>query len=483
MKPSFLSLFLAFTLPFHLCAAAPPAPRPPNILFLFTDDQRHDTIHALGCAPVVTPNLDRLAHEGTAFLQACIMGGTSGAVCVPSRAMLMTGRSLFRLNNKIGGFLTWPQWFKQHDYVTFMAGKWHNEQPAFRRSFQNAAAVYFGGMGKAKHAADGGEAVEITVQDYDGRTLTAPQLSVKDATELIADAAIKFIEGYKQNKPFLAYIAFTSPHDPRVAPKEFRDLYDPAKLALPPNFLPEHPFNNGELKVRDELLAKFPRTPAEIRQHLADYYACISWADHNIGRILAALRNSGRADNTLVVFAGDNGLALGQHGLLGKQNVYEHSVRVPLLLTGPGVPKDRRTEGFCYLMDLFPTLCDLARLPKPEGLEGISLAPVLRGDKPVVREELFFAYRDLQRAVRTPQFKLIEYSVLKEPPRTQLFDLAQDPWETRNLAADSQYSEVLKSLHADLADWQKRLDDPLPKSDFSQPWMSRYKGAAAKAGK
>jgi arylsulfatase A-like enzyme len=164
----FLALLAAAPLP----AAAAPARQPPNVLFLFTDDQRHDTIHALGCGPIVTPNLDRLAQEGTAFLEACIMGGTSGAVCVPSRAMLMTGRSLFHLNNAIGNRVTFPQWFKQRGYVTFMAGKWHNEQPAFRRSFTTAAAVYFGGMGKAKRPQDAGEGVEITVQDYDGRTLT-----------------------------------------------------------------------------------------------------------------------------------------------------------------------------------------------------------------------------------------------------------------------------------------------------------------------
>jgi arylsulfatase A-like enzyme len=278
------------------------------------------------------------------------------------------------------------------------------------------------------------------------------------------------------------YVALTSPHDPRIAPKKFRDLYDPAKLALPPNFLPEHPFDNGELKVRDELLARFPRTPAEVRQHLADYYACVSWADHNIGRILAALEKSGRATNTLVVFAGDNGLALGQHGLMGKQSVYEHSVRVPLLLAGPGVPKASRSEAFCYLMDMFPTLCDLAGLSRPAGLEGLSLAPVLRGEKTSVREELFFAYRDLQRAVRTREFKLIEYSVPGQPPRLQLFDLARDPWETHSLAEEPPYADVLKKLRAGLAGWEKRLDDPLPKGDFSHPWMSRYQGAG-KAGK
>ncbi len=169
---------------------------------------------------------------------------------------------------------------------------------------------------------------------------------------------------------------------------------------------------------------------------------------------------SGRAANTIVVFAGDNGLALGQHGLMGKQSVYEHSVRVPLLIAGPGIPAGRRTDAFAYLLDLFPTLCDLAGVRAPAGLEGVSLAPVIRGDKTGIRDDLFFGYLNLHRSVRTRDMKLIEYEV-KGERHTQLFDLAADPWETKNLADDPAHAATLARLRARLREWQQKLDDPL----------------------
>ncbi len=430
----------------------------PNILFLFADDMRFSTIGALGY-PVRTPNLDTLVRRGTAFTHACIPGGTSGAVCIPSRAMLMTGRTPYRLNNKIGDHPTWPEAFRRTGYTTFLAGKWHNEPAAVVRSFSGGGPIFLGGMGKTGEAG-GVKIVTLPVVSYDGQTLGAPTPAPKDATELFADAAVKFLQDDRDEKPFALYVPFTSPHDPRIAPRRFHDLYDPAKIELPPNFLPHHPFDNGALKIRDEELAAFPRSPDEIRRHIADYYASISHLDEQIGRILAALEKSGRAANTIVVFAGDNGLALGQHGLMGKQSVYEHSVRVPLLIAGPGIPAGQRTDAFAYLLDLFPTLCDLAGVAAPAGLEGVSLAPVIRGDKTDIRDDLFFGYLNLHRSVRTRDMKLIEYEV-KGERHTQLFDLAADPWETKNLAADPAHAATLARLRARLREWQEKLDDPL----------------------
>lgn len=430
----------------------------PNILFLFADDLRFSTIGALGY-PVQTPNLDTLVRRGTAFTHACIPGGTSGAVCIPSRAMLMTGRTPYHLNNKIGDHPTWPEAFRRTGYTTFLAGKWHNEPAAVVRSFSGGGPIFLGGMGKTGEAG-GVKIVTLPVVSYDGQTLGAPTPAPTDATELFADAAVKFLQDDRDEKPFVLYVPFTSPHDPRIAPRRFHDLYDPAKIELPPNFLPHHPFDNGALKIRDEGLAAFPRSPDEIRRHIADYYASISYLDEQIGRILAALEKSGRAANTIVVFAGDNGLALGQHGLMGKQSVYEHSVRVPLLIAGPGIPAGRRTDAFAYLLDLFPTLCDLAGVRAPAGLEGVSLAPVIRGDKTGIRDDLFFGYLNLHRSVRTRDMKLIEYEV-KGERHTQLFDLAADPWETKNLADDPAHAATLARLRARLREWQQKLDDPL----------------------
>ncbi|MFQ6096617.1 MAG: sulfatase/phosphatase domain-containing protein, partial [Armatimonadota bacterium] len=186
----------------------------------------------------------------------------------------------------------------------------------------------------------------------------------------------------------------------------------------------------------------------------------ITHLDEQMGRVLRALEESGHADDTIVVFAGDNGLAVGQHGLLGKQNMYEHSVRVPLIFLGPGIPKGKRSDALCYLLDVFPTLCDIVGLRVPESVEGHSLLPVMRGRRRRVRDSLFFAYKDVQRAVRDERYKLIEYFVAGER-KTQLFDLREDLAELHDLSDDPDHARRLAGLRKELAAWQEVLDDPL----------------------
>src|SRR5690606_646761 len=202
---------------------------------------------------------------------------------------------------------------------------------------------------------------------------------------------------------------------------------------LPENFLPQHPFDNGQLVLRDENLAPWPRPPEMIREQLAEYYGLISHLDAQIGRVLEALAASPHATNTIIVFAADHGLALGSHGLLGKQNVYEHSMRCPLIIAGPGVPAGGSTEAFTYLLDLMPTICALAGVPVPEGVEGRDISPLWTGAADRVRETVFLPYLNLMRAVRDPRWKLICYPQVNH---RQLFDLWEDPHETRNRAED-----------------------------------------------
>ncbi len=244
-----------------------------------------------------------------------------------------------------------------------------------------------------------------------------------------------------------------------MAPPEFTKLYDPARLTLSKNFLPEHPFDNGELKVRDETLAPWPRTPEVMRRHLADYYACVSDLDHQVGRILATLKQRGFADNTIVVFSSDQGLAVGgRHGLMGKQNLYEH-VKPPLIFAGPGIPKGK-SEALVYLFDLFPTFCDLAKIKTPAAVEGQSLLPIIRGEKMRVRDWLFGAYRDCQRMIRDERWKLIAYNA-KGVRNTQLFDLKNDSDEVHNLAADPAHAEQRARLEKLLGQARKQFGDPV----------------------
>ncbi len=229
-----------------------------------------------------------------------------------------------------------------------------------------------------------------------------------------------------------------------MAPKRFADMYSPEKMALPKNFMPQHPFDNGELKVRDELLAPFPRTEAEIRSHIAAYYAMISEVDFQIGRVLDALDASPHAANTFVIFAGDNGLAVGQHGLMGKQNLYDHSLRVPLIVAGPGIPKAKRNVSLCHLMDIAPTICNLAGAPLP----GTPDAQDLLKSSP--RQSTISAYRGVQRALRTMDWKLVLYNV-NGTRTTQLFNLKNDPWELSNLAGSARHRSRVVQMQGELA--------------------------------
>ena len=212
------------------------------------------------------------------------------------------------------------------------------------------------------------------------------------SVKLFADAAIEFLRSQTDEAPFLCYVAFNAPHDPRIAPPSFHEWYNAHQPPLPPNFLPQHPFDNGEMVIRDERLAPWPRTPEVVRRHLADYYASIEFLDEQVGRIVAALEASGRLENTLIVFASDHGLAIGSHGLFGKQNLYEHSMNSPLIIAGPGIPQGKRIAALCYLLDIFPTLGELAGVAGPEGNEGRSLAPILAGRQKSVYRSIFTAY-------------------------------------------------------------------------------------------
>jgi arylsulfatase A-like enzyme len=453
----FIAAVFGLQLAFAVSTSAKAAQRNrPNILFLLADDQRFDTIRALGNKEILTPHLDKLVSTGTTFTRAYIMGGDNAAVCVPSRAMLLTGRTLFHAQPFVKG-TTLPEIMRQSGYATFGTGKWHNPPEVYSRGFTAGSNVFFGGMS---------DHLKVPVNDFDpsGKYPKEEQhFAGNFSSELFSDAAIQFLRQHKGQEPFFIYLPYTAPHDPRMAPKQFRDLYRDEKIVLPKNFMAEHPFDNGEMNVRDEQLAPRPRPPEIIRKHIADYYAMISHLDAQIGRVLAALEESGQAGNTVIVFAADNGLAVGQHGLMGKQNVYEHSVHVPLIIAGPDIPKGKRIDAFVYLFDIFPTLCEVSGIPVPETVEGRSLVPVITGQKAALRNTLFFAYRNVQRAVRDDRYKLIEYFVGadgKGTRITQFFDLAGDPWETRDLATDSKHAENLGRLRKEIARWMKEVEDP-----------------------
>ncbi|WP_020470637.1 sulfatase-like hydrolase/transferase [Zavarzinella formosa] len=416
-----------------LAAGVLPAADRPNVLFILADDQRWDTIRALGNPEIQTPNLDQLAERGFVFRNAYCQGGMVPAVCVPSRTMLMTGRSLFHIpagNAKTYDKPTLGGVFRQAGYATLFVGKRDNSFLAGNEAFEKV--IYH----------------------------TAPMTERAGQSRFMAESAIKWLkEQPAGKKPFFIYLGPPVPHDPRLAPEEFVKLYDPEKLTLSPNFMPQHPFDNGELKVRDELLAPIPRTPADMKKHLADYYATISNLDHHVGRIIVQLKESGELDKTIVVFTSDQGLAVGgRHGLMGKQNLYEH-FKSPLIIAGPGIPKGK-SDALAYLFDLFPTLCDATGTEIPKVCEGSSLMPVVTGKKAAVRETLFGAYRNCQRMVRDERWKLIAYNAGGDK-HTQLFDLNADPDELKNLADEPAHKTTRERMEKLLAAERKKFGDPV----------------------
>lgn len=454
-----------------------------NILIIVADDQRADTIRALGNQHIDTPALDRLLAEGS-----WLRPSTTVPVCTPGRAELLTGCDAYAngcrwFEQPIDpGLVLLPEAFRRAGWRTCHVGKWHNDgHPSAGKGFDQAHLVF-------PHDVEGGylgrgywRAHEV-VYRHGEHTIGG------HSSDVLCHAAEEVIAGLASGPPWFCWLALHSPHDPRRAPEPWASHYLDARLPpLPDDFMPEHPFDNGDMLIRDELLEEFPRRPGRIRRHLADYYAMISHHDACIGRLLERLDRLGILDDTIVVFTSDHGLAIGSHGLMGKENLYEHSHTVSCILRGPGIPAGRRARFLARHEDLYPTLCDLAGVAAPPGVRGRSYRQALVDDAPVFREEVHGAYRDCMRSIRRDQWKLIHYPRLG---RSQLFDLACDPneccdllipWRRRASAAGpdrpdgrgmfapwppgrppEEADAIAAALSRRLADWLAAAGDPCP---------------------
>ena len=427
------------------------APQPPNILLLLADDQRPDTVSAWGNDSISTPNIDALAQAGYSLQEAHCMGSPHGAVCQPSRAMLHTGRAYHQLNIRdLSGRPVLGEILGSAGYRTFGTGKWHNSKEGFQRSFQEGSSIFIGGMCdhnsvKLIDLADGAYGNQRTGEGH--------------SSDLFANAAVDFLKSTDGSQPFFCSVAFTAPHDPRTPPNSYSRNYYDNRPPLPANFLPQHPFDCGWMQVRDENLAGWPRTREVISDQLCEYYGLITHMDEAIGRILAALEETGQVQNTLVIFAADHGLAMGSHGLLGKQSLYQHSMGLPLILRGPKIPAGQSSNALVYLLDVFPTILEAANLPLADDLQAHSLWPLLNGSQQSLRETLFTSLGRHQRAIRDDRWKLIRYP---EIDHLQLFDLQTDPDELNNLAARSEHAGTISRLRRSLGQWQEYVGDDVP---------------------
>ncbi len=458
MKPTII-FFVAM-----LCAQVASAARP-NIVFILADDMRPDAIGTAGHSIVQTPNLDLLAREGAVFTRAIV----GYPICVVSRAELFTGRCAFntgvqyRGNKLAPGLALWPETFRREGYRTWFSGKWHNDGHPHERGFETTDGLFSSGGEKSRtpmpdHAGRKATGyVGWTFKSDDGVVEQDKGVGLTpDTDRLIIDGAIRLI-ARQPSDPFFLQISLTGPHDPRIEPRGYEQRYDSANIPLPPNFAAEHPFDHGNAGGRDEILLKTPREPDEVRAELAVYYAVIANIDEQVGRIIAALRESGGWENTILIFSSDHGLALGSHGLTGKQNMYEHTVGIPLIMHGPGIPKGQHIAAQCYLRDLFPTTCELAGIEIPTTVQSRSLASLISGKTQSVYDAVFSCYTDTQRMIRDQRWKLIWYPQLN---RYQLFDVVADPNELQDQSSGSQHAARIKSMASKLEAWLIQNADP-----------------------
>ncbi len=458
-----MTLRLSFiTLSLLLAVVTPPsrAADCPNIIFLFADDQRADTIGAHGNPHIQTPNLDQLVSEGFSFRRNYCAGSFSGAVCVASRSMLMTGKHWMNLPKEKpqanwGDSVTLPSLLTtEGGYTSFIIGKWHNGQNTLDQSFSNGRSIYMGGM--ENHA-------DFQVQDLEAGQLSEKRDAGAFSSTAFANEAVEFIEGAESEKPFFLYVAFMAPHDPRNPPEEYREIYYKDRPPLPENFLPQHPFQNAPQATsgRDEGLAPWPRTKETVSDQLCEYYGLVTHLDEQVGRILKALEGSPHAENTIVIYTADHGLAMGSHGLLGKQNVYEQSMMCPLILSGPGVPAGESSDAFTYIHDLYATVCDFAGVEAGNDVDSQTLLPLMNGEVEGIRESVFLPFQDNQRAVQDGRWKLHIYPKINHQ---LLFDLSADPHEMNNLADNPEYESEVARMKVLMGTWREQLNDPNPLS-------------------
>ncbi|NCZ96198.1 DUF4976 domain-containing protein [bacterium] len=455
------------------------APTKPNVLFIAVDDLKP----ILGCFgdPVAkTPNLDRLAARGMVFEKAYV----NQAVCAPSRNSLMLGirpqnlglydlRTYFRDIPAYSNVVTMGQTFRKAGYEVEGLGKiYHpnmNDEPTWSVPHQEFKGEVYANPenrspeGKGKGAPT--EAGEVEDDFYaDGK---------------IAEEAVARLKKFQKNpdQPFFLMVGFHKPHLPFVAPKKYWDLYRPADFQLAgfrtaPEGAPSYaPTTSGEiLKYRNLPVEELP-FPDDFARHLIHgYYAATSFSDAQIGKVLTALEESGLAKNTVIVVWGDHGWHLGDHGMWCKHTNYEQATHAAILMSGPGIPEGQRTQSLIETVDLYPTLVELAGLPKPEtgiaGLEldGKSLLPLFQDPKNKVKDYVFHAYprsekpeqgakrRLIGRAVRDERYRLVEWKQPGEPAdkaTLELYDYETDPLEKKNLALEK--PEIVAKLRAVLA--------------------------------
>ena len=489
-----LTIVVAAIVTCPLVAPPPADAARPNILFIIADDQSPFDLQLYNPrATLETPNIDRLAAEGMVFDGAYHMGAWSGAVCTPSRHMIMSGRTVWHIPDRSraprNSNANNPQRVPPDLANSTMAAIFNRAGYRTMRTCKN---------GNSYEAANKLFTVRHDATKRGGTAESGCAWHAEQVLNYLGDR-----ESNKETEPFLIYFGFSHPHDTRDGTPELLAKYGavnhkdkknvpPANPRLPPlpiNYLPKHPFPHGHPDLRDEVAVSGvweKRDERTMRNELGRQFACGENIDIQIGRVLEKLQAMGELDNTYIFYTADHGMAIGRHGLQGKQNLYEHTWRVPMIVKGPGISPGTRAVGNIYLLDVLGTLCDLAGIEPPSTVESRSFRPVLEGKQATMRDELYGVYsggtKPGMRCVRKGDWKLIKYDVLESTVRkTQLFNLKENPHEFLvehqaddvvaltgvrpeahqvNLADDPRFATQRAELEALLLSEMKRLDDP-----------------------
>ena len=444
------------------------------------DDQRADLLLDSGAHGFPAPNLKRLANKGTVFDNTFV----TTPICTPARAEMLTGCHTFHngvpwFRRPINGDLPLlPRHFQNNGYHTLFSGKWHNDGHPSERGFDRSRRVF---------PADNLNQPQYAKYGHTMRFTEAEASVEGHSTTLFTEAALEEIESAPDDKPWFCYLGYHSPHDPFDCPQPWASQFPADEVPLPEDYFPMPPFDNGDLTIRDELLLPWPRTQQAIREYRARYWQMIAHHDAVIGSLLDSLERSGELTDTVVVFTSDHGLAVGSHGLLGKENMYDHSCRIPLIMAGPGIPTGLQIKGLTTNQDIFPTLCDLCQIPQPATpMDGLSLLSAFTPDEPFTGREFVVcafcsphpldpqSWRETQRAIRTQDWKLVVDLIHR---RHQLYHLATDPLEMKNLLEpwlmkndlrwsyqpeypQSALKVIVASLWNILLGWQQANNDP-----------------------
>lgn len=431
-----------------------------NVIFILTDDHRYDFMGFTGKIPwQKTPHMDKLADGGAYFKNAFV----TTSLCSPSRASILTGQysHVHTIVDNVAGepdsLVYFPQYLQNAGYTTSFFGKWHmgddddRPRPGFNHweSFRGQGVYYNPSLNiNGKH-------VQFKDSSY--------------ITDLLTNHAIEWLDNRDKKKPFFLYLSHKAVHSPLAPAKRHKGMYANKKYTLPQTYWQT---SNDEYKslfwpewVKQQRYSwhgvdYMYHNHNDIDSMVQAYNETLMAVDESIGTIVDYLNKNGLANNTMIIYMGDNGFSWGEHGLIDKRHFYEESVKVPFLVYAPWLFKGGKTiTKMVQNIDIAPTILELAGLQKPEYMPGKSFINLLKGDSAVWRDKIFYEYYweyDFPMTpsiygVRTDKYKYIRYMGIWD--QNELYDIEKDPFEVNNLINKPEYADIAKKMSADLFDW------------------------------